>query len=557
MAIRGFHAIPSLTVLSLVLVSPALAQEPVKIDWRETYEHRIGRPGLLHSNDESAYRGFNEIRLHVIVNERGEVESAQAFSGQSDLLASAESMEAKTRFRPFIRDGLPVRAAVEDAITIVPPETWLDPPVPFPEIRSRKTLIMHLERTGCFGSCPAYSVDVNGNGAVYYTGKGNVLINGRHQGRISQQGMDALVAEFRKANYFSLKDSYVALITDNPAYTTSIEFDGRKKSVKDYVGFKAGMPVVANILEEAFDQISGTEKWVKGNDQTGPALIAEKWDFKADTDDNRALFASVVSHGLDSLIQLFVSKGAPGVSMTNKGASALVSAAEQGNLGLVKTLLSGESKPSEAVLSCALGSAAKSGNLGLVQYLSDRRADVNGPPCGQYSKMTVLMNAVQSGKAEIVQEILTYHPDVNAKDERGFSALAHFLQYAPQESDMAKILDLLVSSGADVNSRDAQQETPIFYACQNQHLESIRALAKAGADLNAKGQYGETAIMSCFGNRGIQALIDAGADVSIQNSRGQTAAEAALQMGAKDKADLLDTASKAKATKLLVPPIKD
>ena len=33
------------------------------------------------------------------------------------------------------------------------------------------TLTIQLERTGCFGSCPAYSITMHGDGRVEYSGK--------------------------------------------------------------------------------------------------------------------------------------------------------------------------------------------------------------------------------------------------------------------------------------------------------------------------------------------------------------------------------------------------
>lgn len=34
-----------------------------------------------------------------------------------------------------------------------------------------KTLTIQLERTGCYGTCPAYSVTIHGDGRVEYNGK--------------------------------------------------------------------------------------------------------------------------------------------------------------------------------------------------------------------------------------------------------------------------------------------------------------------------------------------------------------------------------------------------
>ena len=60
-------------------------------------------------------------------------------------------------------------------------------------------------------------------------------------------------------------DRYVSGITDNPAYETSIFFDGMSKSVLDYVGQSVGMPSTVSDLEAAIDRLSGASKWVGRN----------------------------------------------------------------------------------------------------------------------------------------------------------------------------------------------------------------------------------------------------------------------------------------------------
>ena len=68
---------------------------------------------------------------------------------------------------------------------------------------------------------------------------------------------------FRSADYFSLEDKYIAGVTDNPTYITSIAFDTFHKSVVDYVGEYEGMPDAVRELEETIDQIVGSEKWIR------------------------------------------------------------------------------------------------------------------------------------------------------------------------------------------------------------------------------------------------------------------------------------------------------
>ena len=132
----------------------------------------------------------------------------------------------------------------------------------FPEIRDWNTLRITLSRSGCYGRCPVYNIEIHGDGTVLYDGTMNVVHKGRHTAKISQASLVELVDFFRRANYFSLHDRYASGITDNPAYETSITFDGMSKSVLDYVGQSVGMPSTVSDLEAAIDRLSGASKWV-------------------------------------------------------------------------------------------------------------------------------------------------------------------------------------------------------------------------------------------------------------------------------------------------------
>ena len=119
-----------------------------------------------------------------------------------------------------------------------------------------------LSRSLCYGRCPAYKIEIHGDGTVLDDGKVNVAHKGRYTAKISYASLLELVDFFRKANYFSLRDRYVSGITDNPAYETSISFDGVSKSILDYVGQTVGMPSTVSDVEAAIDRLSGASKWV-------------------------------------------------------------------------------------------------------------------------------------------------------------------------------------------------------------------------------------------------------------------------------------------------------
>jgi len=539
------NAFPILAWTLLLAAASVSAQEPVKVDFMETESHKIGPRSTIRSKTNVG-RGQEGVDLEVITDQFGNVEEAQPIAGPPEFFDEAIQIELKRKFKPFEQNGVAVRAAFNDYVQILPPEQWLDKNVPFPEIKNWSTLKIRLERTPCLGGCPVYTVEIRGSGDVDFRGAYNVLMTGHHHGTISKQSLQNLVAAFRRANYLSLQDSYEATVSDVPTATSSIEFDGIQKSVVDTLGSEVGMPDAATKVEEAIDQFAGDEKWIKGNAQTGPSLLAEHWDFQSDSEENRELLANVTA--FPDLVRLWTAKTPPPLGMTKKGTSPLIAAAAAGNFDLVKRLLTAQPDVESATMTCALGAAARSGNLPLAQYLISKGANPDGAFClGRYS---VLMNAALSGKPEMVEEILTYNPDVNAKDsQQGLTALTVALQRMPQGSNGQKIVQLLIRAGADVNIQDEnQKDTPIFYACNSGNPEAVRLLIQAGADVNARNSGGQTVLMNCFASAAaLKPLIEAGADLGLKDSEGKTAAESARAFGNIEKADLLDAAEKAQA----------
>ena len=134
----------------------------------------------------------------------------------------------------------------------------------------------------CYGTippCPAYTVEVHGDGTTTYEGQTFVLVEGQHRYHLADEQVAALVDAFRKADYFRLQDEYHYNVTDIPTFKTSFEVGAIKKSVTDYFGVKVGMPESVENLEMAFDLLAGTAKWVRGDVETVPALKKEGWDF--------------------------------------------------------------------------------------------------------------------------------------------------------------------------------------------------------------------------------------------------------------------------------------
>jgi hypothetical protein len=148
-------------------------------------------------------------------------------------------------------------------VGVAPPEKWSSVHASFPEIKDWSGLRITLNRTACFGACPAYNVVIHGDGSVDFNGKAFVMIVGSQHAKISTQAVRDLVSNFKRADYFSLNNQYVTPVTDCPSYTTSISFDGVTKSVQDYMGTESGMPEVVGDLEEEIDSTAHTDRSYK------------------------------------------------------------------------------------------------------------------------------------------------------------------------------------------------------------------------------------------------------------------------------------------------------
>ena len=124
-------------------------------------------------------------------------------------------------------------------------------------------VVITLERTPCFGTCPVYLLAIQGGGTVIYEGKDFVEVKGTAEKTISQDQIDKLVTEFEKADYFSLKDSYTErTITDAPTVITSIDINGKTKRIEHYHGdFTA--PGKLTELEDRIDEIVDSKQWIE------------------------------------------------------------------------------------------------------------------------------------------------------------------------------------------------------------------------------------------------------------------------------------------------------
>jgi hypothetical protein len=111
----------------------------------------------------------------------------------------------------------------------------------------------------CFGSCPDYTLTVDGKGEVTFVGRHYTRVTGAATGAVDQAKIAEIVREIQRADFFSLDDDYSAQVTDNPTYTLTVQMGGRTKKVRSY----AAGPLKLYILQRRIDQIVNSRQWIK------------------------------------------------------------------------------------------------------------------------------------------------------------------------------------------------------------------------------------------------------------------------------------------------------
>jgi ankyrin repeat protein len=140
--------------------------------------------------------------------------------------------------------------------------------------------------------------------------------------------------------------------------------------------------------------------------------------------------------------------------------------------------------------------------------------------------------AVGQGNVAEAKRLIEAGADVNAQDNRGYTALIRASGWRYTE-----IVKLLIEAGADVNAKaEWNGRTALIHASASgdEYIETVKLLIEAGADVNAQDKYGYTALMAASQEgyeKVTKLLIEEGADVNAQNFDGITALMFAEKMG--------------------------
>jgi hypothetical protein len=318
-----------------------------------------------------------------------------------------------------------------------------------PAIAQPNQNVITLERTTCFGSCPAYLLQIDSSGAVSFR---QGPPSNRHEEQTSSITTDQfqdLVAGFTTIQFFDLNDLYVPTYEDGPTTHIGLTLDGKTKQITHSNIAPAGLEE----LERKIERTTNVHRWLHGDTRSftlqspvsGPQMGGGE-DLKNET---------FVRHDvLDGI---------------KPGWNPLMQAAGLGNMPEIRRAL----RQAEDVNS----------------------ADETG--------WTALMIAAVSAQPQSVSAILDAGARVDQRDHHGDTALIGAAAVRFGNLRMAsQVVSILIARGASVDATNNLGESALMWAARSGNPESIKALLMAGANPARVDQSGHHALFYLRNARG-------------------------------------------------------
>jgi ankyrin repeat protein len=312
---------------------------------------------------------------------------------------------------------------------------------------------------------------------------------------------------------------------------------------------------------------------MNGESDRVQTLIAEGADVNAGGPDGTRALHWAVRADDPATVELLLAAGADPAAGDRHGVTPLYLAAENGSGRIIRTLIEAGADPGQVDRTgeTILMIATQAGDADAVRVLLEHGADVDAVD-PQYLQ-TALMYAARAGRPDVVRTLIDHGADVLARTRTGEPPSPRLpcvnragcgshglgiirgglpergkrdpipgtmgpLMYAAREGHLETVR-LLLNAGADVNAVDTNWIGPLLLAISNNHIDVARFLIDRGADLHAVDWYGRTPLwaaveirnvdlhyttfehmMTAEDRRGtldfIGELLDAGADPNIR-----------------------------------------
>lgn len=285
-----------------------------------------------------------------------------------------------------------------------------------PSVRANDDFV-ELSRSACMGSCPAYSVRVQADGAVIWHGQSSVEVIGERKVSIDANIARNLLEEFRTSDFWSYCGDYSRNITDSSGTELTVKLGGKTRAISDYA---ESSPEALQELLLDVDRIADSHRWRHGDPAKEPIT-------RIDSD----------------------------AYLPKPGVTPLMLAAARNDLDKLKALIAAGSdlKQTDASGWSALMYASTVSSDFPVQLLLKAGADPNqSSPQGD----TPLMVNALSGYWN--EDLVKAGANVNAQNKDGQTAL--MILVLQDEFDQIRAA---LQAGADASMKDAKGRTALDY----------------------------------------------------------------------------------------------
>ncbi|WP_419198881.1 ankyrin repeat domain-containing protein [Wolbachia endosymbiont of Rhagoletis cingulata] len=225
-----------------------------------------------------------------------------------------------------------------------------------------------------------------------------------------------------------------------------------------------------------------------------------------DKEDQTLLHFAASGNNLD-MIQFLLDRGANIEVQDDFGYTPILYAAQSGKWDVVKLLISNGAKFNNetTVQGTPLHFAVQEANLNMVRFLLDEGADIESQDKDNKKPLHL---AVDANRLSVVKLLLDRGANVNVTDMYGKTPLdlateedvIEVLEKArldqgllinARDGNLDKVKDL-IARGANLETKDNNDNTTLHNACSNGHLKVVEYLIKKGASLKAKNKDNKT-----------------------------------------------------------------